>query len=509
MAKLAQAHPQISLRLYKTISRKTVDGQSAVSARYQGKEEFIDLAPFLNDASSVRTSKSVREPSGAFSITFADRPHDSVQGAAASASLSALETVYGLVEPMDMIEIRMWGGVGSKPDKLPIKMRGFVSDVQRVQVMGQDGRPQRQVTISGQDYGKIWQMFQVIHLAAYAEGKALLTNFALWDLYGLKAVNTMPAADFVKSMVEKIVNPFISELMPENSQLPKKLTAGDAVSVKHGVVNNSYQSMQGSIYDILKFHGDVGIWNELYVEDTEDAVNVVYRPVPALKLAKKEGDEDAKSRKIQDDAPDPVVVDIPDSQIRSLTSARSDSSVANFFWVRNARYDLIDDQQRQLQSIPAGDSRVSLKDYPNAAIKYYGTRPMYAETQQGDDGVKNAGSGQDAATQTKRSKLMEAWIDKRRRLVIEMNQDNVVLERGSASIKGGLSIKAGNYAKFQTGNLEFLGYVVQVDDEFLPFQSYTTTLAYERGEGFVTRARMEGGAQSPWFAEMATRGGLK
>ena len=74
MPSLLDASPQLSVRLYKTISRKTVDGKSAVSARYEGAEEFIDLTPYLSTGSAVRTSKSVREPSGAFSITFADKP---------------------------------------------------------------------------------------------------------------------------------------------------------------------------------------------------------------------------------------------------------------------------------------------------------------------------------------------------------------------------------------------------------------------------------------------------
>ena len=505
MPRLIDATPQITLHLYKTIARKTVDGQSAVSARYRGKSDYIDLTPFLNDASSVRTSKSIREPAGAFSINFADKPQTEMAG-------SALESIYGLVEPMDMVEIRMWNGIGSRPAKLPIKMRGFVTSVQRNQTMGQDGRPLRQVIITGHDYGKIWQMFQVIALTAYAERQSLLTNFGLWEMFGVQAANTMPAAEFVRTMIKKVINPFIKNFMPENSPMPKEIQTGDSISVKHGVVNNSYQNMQGSIYDILKFHGDVGVWNELYVEDREDGVHCVYRPVPALHLTKPEG---AKDRLIQDDAVMPPVVLIPGEYIASMPAERTDANVANFYWVNNSRFDLIDDMQRKLASIPKDDGKVSIKEYPNSAVKYYATRPMYAETQQGGDEVKNMGSGQDKDSQEKRSTLQESWIDNRRRLMVEMNRDNVVFERGAAFIKGGPMrpdggecMKAGDYAKFQTGRIEYLAYVTQIDDEFLPFQSYTTTIVYERGEGFVTRARMEGGIQSPWLAERASRGFL-
>ncbi|QNJ57329.1 tail protein [Pseudomonas phage Dolphis] len=511
MPQIKDASPQVSVRLYKTISRKTIDGQSAVSARYEGKDEYIDLTPYLGDGSSVVTSKSVREPAGAWSVTFADRPQNSV-GAAVQQLLcvptQAIESIYGLVEPMDVIEIRMWGGVGPKPAKLPIKMRGFVSRVERSQSMTGDGKPVRQVVISGQDYGKIWQTFQVLYLAAYAEGQALLTSFNLWDMFGVEAKNVLQAGEFVRQMIQKVINPHITKFMPKNSPMPKELQTGDSIAVKHGVVNNSYQNMQGSIYDILKFYGDVGVWNELYTEDREDGVHVVYRPIPALHMTKPDG---AKSSKIQDDAPEPIHVYVPDDIITNLAVQRSDDNVANFYWVNNSRFDLVDDLYRKLSALKESDGTVNLKEYPNSAVKYYGVRPMYAETQQAGDEVTNMGSGQDEKTQEERQGKVESWIEKRRRLMVEMNRDNVVLERGTARIKGGLTrddgeaMKAGDYAMFRTGDIDWRGYVVSMTDEFLPYQGYTATLQFERGEGFVTRTGMEGGMFSPWLAEQARR----
>lgn len=506
MPRIVDATPRISVHLYKTISRETIDGQKSVSTRYKGKDAFIDLTNMLGEGSAVRTTKSVREPAGAFSITFADKPLATGPGGVVLPMGSSLESIYGLVEPMDVVEIRMWNGVGPRPAKLPIKMRGFVSDVQREQTMGDDGRPIRQVVVTGQDYGKIWQTYQVIYLAAYSEGKDMLTSYALNELFGFGAVNAMSAPEFIRRAVQKIINPQIKGFMPENSPMPKQLETGDSISVKHGMVNMSYQEMQGSIYDILRFHGDVGVWNELYTEDREDGVHVVYRSIPALLLSPKDG-----SRKIMEDAPDPVYVGIHDSAITSISVTRTDATVANFFWVNNSRFDLIDEMQRKLSAIPADDRRVSLKDYPNAAPKYYGTRPMFAETQQGDSGITNMTSGLPAGEQSTRSSKQEAWIDKRRRQMLEMNKDNVVYERGTARIKGGPMrvggkecMKAGDYAQFIIGNMTSEGYVVQMDDEFLPYQGYTTTLIFERGTGFAERTGLEGGRQSPWLAEQAT-----
>ena len=187
--------PRLSVRLYKNISRRTIDGQSSVSTRYENKDPFIDLTPFLGDGSSVTTQKSVRDPAGAFSITFTDSAHSSLTAASQMGSAFSLESIYGLVEPMDVVEIRMWGGLGDVPAVLPIKMRGFVSKIDRTMAMGDNGAPVRNVVVSGQDYGKIWQTFQIVYLAAYAEGLAMLTAFNLWELFGVEAQNTMRSAD--------------------------------------------------------------------------------------------------------------------------------------------------------------------------------------------------------------------------------------------------------------------------------------------------------------------------
>lgn len=506
MPRLQASTPKISVRLYKTISRTSVDGQTAVSERYAGKDEYIDLTPFLNDRSSVRTSKSVREPSGGFVITFADKAEKhSVWG-------GELESIYGLVEPMDMIEIRMWGGVGVPPAELPIVMRGFVSAVERPNGVGDDGRPIRQVSVSGQDFGKIWQTFQVIYLAAYAEGESLLTNFGLWELFGVEAENALKSADFVRRMIERVINPHLDGLIPQDSPMPRMIQTGDSIAVQHGVVNNSYQATEGSIWDILKTHGDVGVWNELYLEDREDGVHCVYRPVPALRIT---AQDEAGDRRIQDDAVEPVYVDIYDDVIQSINMARSDANVANFFWVNNSRFDLIDEMQRKLASIPKDSEKVSLKDYPNAAVKYYGVRPMYASTQQAGEEIKTLTSGQPIDVQDERSGLQLDWITERLRILKEMNRDNVVLESGTARIKGGPVradgvelMRAGDYALFFTGRIKFEAYVTQIDHDFQPFQSYTTTLRLERGTGFVERAQMGGGSESPWLAEQARRSGM-
>jgi hypothetical protein len=397
----------------------------------------------------------------------------------------------------------MWSGIGPAPMLLPIKMRGFVSSVDRSATITESGVPVRTVVVAGHDYGKIWQIIQVIYLAAYSQGKPLLTTLALSEIFGIDAKNIEKSSELIRNIVEKIVNKHMEGFIPENSPMPRKIETGDSISVKHGVINSSYQSAQGSVYDIMKIYGDVGIWNELYTEDREDGVHCVYRATPAL---------DIQGKLIQDDSPPPIFVPVKDESITSISVSRSDSNVANFYWVFSQRADLNDEIFRKTAAVTQEDKTAVIRDYPNAAEKYYGIRAMYGETQMGDDSVVNMTTGQDEKGQEKRQAQMEDWITNRRRLMMEMNKDNVVLERGTAKIKGGPmrpdgleAMKAGDYASFMLGTVVFDAYVVEMTDEFIPFQSYTTQLTFERGTGFVKRITMGGGINSPWLAEQAKR----
>lgn len=482
--------PNIMVLVHKLISRTTLDGNNPTSQRFQGTRRTIDLTPFFGDGSSIRTSKSVRDAAGGFVLTFGDQPYIGEYN-----GKQTFESLYGLIEPMDCVEIRFRHNPSTAAGKQPpIIMRGFVSNVNRIETMGTDGKPSRAVTITGQDYGKIWQMLQILYLPGMITGQDVLSGFKLFERYG-GALDTLPASQFVSEVINLVVNSFIAGFMPANSQMPSSIEATQYVSVGHGVTSlTGSQNAQGRIYDILRTYGDVGPWNELFLQDDEDGVHCVYRAIPAMDL---NGDL------IQPDAPSPEYIDIADTDVISINVSRSDANVANFYWVRAPRFDLassIFEQQFALQGADA--DTVLLTNYPNSTETLYGLRALQDETQQGADDVSSFGTGLLASPQGSRDMSMVGWLNDRRARLVAMNRDNVLYESGSMRIRGNEAIRAGMYVRLHRGTFTATYYVVKIDHDYLPFQGVFSTLTVERGTGFIERVKRGGGADSPYLAEM-------
>ncbi|ECH9374557.1 hypothetical protein ZL54_22440 [Salmonella enterica subsp. enterica] len=101
--------PRIQVTLYKSIMRKFGEAGLPSSERYANKDAGIDLTPFLGDGASVTVSKSCKQISGGFTITFRDMPNSSFAPAESimkSAQPFTMESVYGLIEPM--LDVGFW-----------------------------------------------------------------------------------------------------------------------------------------------------------------------------------------------------------------------------------------------------------------------------------------------------------------------------------------------------------------------------------------------------------------
>lgn len=503
--------PRISVRLFKNVARESIAGgdglgaQAPASGRFKGSDRIIDLTPFLGENGGVRTSKSVRSPAGGFNITLADKMFHG--------STSQMESLYGLIEPMDVIEIRMAHAPTAPeyvadylalPERLPIVMRGFVSSVRRSEVMTAEGRPARSIIINGQDYGKLWQILQIRYLANYVLGQELLTSLKLAQNYGVNSTSNFTPNQFVREIIDKVLNKFIDEMRKKSGAKDEKgdpvspvrrieifdLRVPDATISPFGI--NTWDG--GTLHQLLSHYGDVGPWNELYLEDREDGVAVVYRPNPFYTPG---GDEITPSSTGEKAAE----VSISDADVVSLETGRSDANVANYFWVDNPSFALVQSDTLRLQEGGVNPDSYYIQDYRNCAPWLYGIRMMQLQTNQGQ-----RVDGQSRETMTRADGELQSWLNERRKVIVQSNRDNVVFESGGMVIKGNERVRPGMYLKVKRGNMEQKVYANQVDHNYMPFRSFTTTVSFDRGTGFIERAKRSSGQESPYLNEMNAGG---
>lgn len=472
--------PKVSVKLIKAVRRKEiVESMPAISERY-AQFNGVDLTPWFGESGGVRVVKGIREPAGGFSITLADKKHPEF-----------LESLYALIEPMDMVEIRFAHDPYeyAKPKdgyELPVVMRGFVSSVNRAETMGGDGRPVRSIQIAGQDYGKILQILQIFYLNNSVVGDNVLTGFKLFEKFGLEA-KEMAAKEFVETLVSKVINPYMQDLTA--------LTRADLVDASivdffktevsiEGTVNpiGVQRFDGGSVWQLLAAFCDVGPFNELYVEDRAKDVAIVLRPNPF----------ERPDRSVIQDGVKADQVSVPAEMIQSITSARSDAGVANYYWCGNTSWNILHNGTMKMLAQTGQEADFLLFDYPNSSKTYYGLRKMEVESRLGDPALLN-GDGPKAETLENQQKVFATWLDKRRHILAETNKDNVVFENGTIRMYGSERVKPGHYMEVRRGAFRPRYYITRVEHDFVPYRGYWTTAYYERGTGFIDRAGLPKG----------------
>ncbi|HEY0205066.1 MAG TPA: hypothetical protein VGC15_13065 [Acetobacteraceae bacterium] len=454
---------------------KLVDRKDGVAARYTKADRSIDLTPFLGDGGAVSTTKTLRgEPSGAFSVSFGDQIEPSVR-----------DTVYALVEPMDMIEIR----ASREPHKyagkdLPLIMRGFVSSVRRSRNISDD-TPQRGVVISGHDFGKLWMIHQVWQELATVTEQPVLTVFGLQAALGIK-VAVMDIEEFMAEFVNKVMNPKIAKMAAFANRQIKPFVL--ETSVKEGrLIPNVISSMaQGPYWNIIAAVSDAP-WNELFVRDEEDGPHLVFRPAPFKGL---------DGKLILQDAKDPGTVFVPDVQIVQSDESRTDSRIANFFWTPPGTSSLDTNQYATAGALIDG-SALDFK-HPNNAPELYGEKKMEAGTSLIPDDSKGQTGTQAIGDRPAEATRYVQWYRHRADQLQAMNRDNGVLEDGSLAVMGREDYVIGKYVRITEGDLDREAYVISVSHTLAPLGSWDTTLQVERGTGFLERNKAQG---SPYYAE--------
>jgi len=490
MEHIKDRHPGLSVVVRKNVGRSSVTSGVPVSDRFSGIVKTIDLAPFLTDHGGIRVSKSVRAAAGNFTVEITDM-----------IKIDAQDSIYGLVEPMDVIEIRMAGDTYKTPT-IPMMMRGFVTNIRRSQsLIG--GRPQRKVIITGMDYGKIWQNLQIFWMPNAPAPANLITSFPFFSQYGV-TFNIQLMSDFVGQVFDQIVNPYIVNMGDISGQADSSplLEIQKDLQVLEGKISPYGIAAWGggSIYSLLTSFADVNGWNELFIEDREDAPYVVYRPNP-FRTADSKGFVMDINEQLA-----PAVIDIELDEVLAYDVGRSDENIANYFWVDAPRFSLNYTDTIRAFAYSGQPDTFYVQDYGNVDPRLYGTRKMQIDTQQGGNQETDNGNGtpEGTARQDNQNDFL-GWMSRRRQQLIDQNKDNVVFEDGGFRLKGNEKIRAGTYLRLTHGNMKSYYYVVAVTHDYRPFESYITHAVVERGTGFIDRSQQESGVASPYWGEIAQK----
>lgn len=439
--------------------------------------DFADITELLGDAGAVRTVKSVDGEAGGFSISFAD-----------GVQADLADTAYALIEPMDMVEIRMARVAGS--GDLPLVMRGFVSSIRRAETIAEDGRPMRVVIVQGQDETKLWYNFGIFPENVYRTTGDFIDRFALLARTKI-AVRMLPVNDMMGQLVD-MLNVKVAEMSDyTDAGIPQYSFEG---TVPEGVISPSLIAplMKGAFWQLAGIIADRP-WNELFIESREEGPVVVFRPVPYFAL---EG-----GGLIMPGATDPGAFDRDSEHVVTWDVSRSDHRTANFFWVEPSGGQLDSNAGVNVAALRTG--AVDSYGNPNSALEIFGHRKLQHVTRLMPDTATKAPMNEDPGIKEQKIDDQNAWHIRRAEQLRDLNMDNVAWEEISLVLQGHEELRPGRYLRITRGHyygqgLTTLGYVEKVAHTFSPLRSFTTTLSVIRSDGFVNRDASSG---MPYFIE--------
>lgn len=451
-------HPQLSVSLQKSSARK----RNATSDRF-GKITKIDLTPFFNEGSSVSTNRAINSPSGGFTIRLGDQfvPQHG-------------DSIYGLVEPMDAVEIRM-----SRTGKPAMVMRGVITDISLDESMGQG--PTRTVTITGSDYGALLRMIQILFLKGSSRDDLILqiSGQYMQEKFGIP-YGSMSAAQFVGLMIVNVVNPFVTGLA--NNALQPLLLNLDGADSEDIVYPQGYQANpEGTMWSHIQKHGNLGPFYETFFDDGESDTTFWYRK-PAFKKLK------------TDEYVFPTAsaqsFSIPPVEITGIKYSRSERDVANFYYVRAPRADFMTGMDTIVQSVMSDGQKLATdgEGFENCDLNLFGRRAMEVSTNHG--ATLFPGAPKEAHELAMNH--VTAYLARQIKYLQDSNIDNAVFESGTIRCAGRPEYKVGHYCDIAwASGHKASGYVTAVSHTFEPFKGYTSTLQYTRGTGFVNRTNAE------------------
>lgn len=514
--------PGFSITAYKAITR----ADAGQPARLQGENPPWDLTPHLGDGSEISVSKSVKSPKGSFVITVPDQPY------AVSPEVGGTDTLYGLLEPMDEIEIRLARSPERYGGQLPLLMRGFIRSIRRAETMGSDGKPQRTTIIQGHDYGWVFEITQLPPLIYLQYGLGLSWSKP-WEFFFQIGADqlAMKVGEFFQLLLTHLIEPQLSAMVARfttvllseaaYAQDPQGLATNSAGEpVKGQVCMASQDQLLGPIWNVFIQWADTP-WNELWVEDPEtlgdDPPVLRFRPAPYRTWIKGQHLLDAgETIPIMDQYAGYESVDLDIAAVVRLDADRSEQNVANIYWVESPTLSggkqTLSVEMAKVQSAAANSANpngsllpeyvlLDGDEYPNSDPDLYGYRVMQQHSALFPDALTSGIDGQKKETLEQAGGIFDEWPDwakNRRKALVAMNGDNVVLEEGELVVQGDERIRAGKYVRLRRNKFHAEYYAETVTHRFAPYRQYTTTIQFVRGTGFIERLRIP---DSPYLYE--------
>lgn len=475
----------------------------------------LDITPYIGEGGSIRTAKDLYNPKGRWEVVIPDKPwgKNAVSGGGQSSFI--VDSIYGLIAPMNVVEIRLARDAYKYTNRLPVIMRGFVRDVAREETMSPDGQPTRFVRLSGDDYGCIGEIVK-LHQWYGSIGQYLNPILRLNELAIKNAV--LPASQYIETLLEELWNRQLFNMMAETGNGHVEQVQYDGQVEVGAVYTAQIATNNGTAWKLMMDQADTP-WNELYIEDRDIELDdgdhgpfLVYRPTPYAEISQNLDPNLDNNQFIENTGQkiDPQKVRIvwaDDGEkvgagefvmMRSASYRRHDREVYNIFWVTGQALKYAADKQMAV-AIANEVVDVHSLHHENSQVEIYGARPLEVNSSQVPDTSTPPHHVADEPEAARVS--ISEWTKKRRQWLMAANRDNVKFDEGELVVHGNEQLRIGSYYLVLRGSFKVQHYITQVSHHFVPYREFTTTLGFIRANNHWLREQWRSMGQSPYFME--------
>lgn len=403
------------------VSFTTEQGELVARANNDPSNKNMD-----NDVLSITTSRDMGSDAPTFCITLARR-----------------NKWHRYLGANDLVKIRMC----RPPEEMRTVMIGLIDDVRNRVVIGQDGKPERVITVTGRGMVKAFMEFDVGIVSDGGEAAIDLNgNFGWVDaVLGTSVVGSNPDV-IIQNVIDNIVNEYVKYTWSDKNTFETivnyHLTARPDLVLVDGT---SIVSYQGDLWGFFKTIAEPP-FQELYWEVDMDKLKMILRPTPFSENGWKT---------LRD-------FTITDADIVMDETGRSDVETYSLYSVGAKAMFVGGDTNQMLGVKPIWN-----EDYSDK----YGIRRLHTETAYTSIAEKSDGADM-VDTIVSMSTDLYNWNIKNNSMY-----NGVLVVKGSNQYKVGCKI---TYKSDEDGT-ELTYYIRSVTQNFVNFGSWVTQLEVTRG----------------------------